>query len=561
MIQIVQGHLLGNRYLQLVAILLVAVATLAAAFSYPGALAPFLINGCLAALLVRNALNNRSSFFSFFLIVFLILGCWAKLVLHFILDTQFIEPIGTFDNSAQSWDEALLATNVAFMTLLCCQWTTSRWHTASAKSPDYYGTLLKPALWLSLAFTALLLSFNFKFAILKVGTEPLIQLHSYIYVVVSFMIAWGNLILLATLGYWLVQAGKMKLETLFYILILEGAVTAVSMGSRAQMILHVAAPFAVYLIHARALVSSLRPLQWVRILCVTSALFVASLLLVSIDRVHSFAQAKPVETPPPAMKIVEEAPEPEPSLAYGSSPLETVVIDPSKSTKMLAAIIEPAPLELQFNSELPAATPEVTPQTATPAAAASALIPEPVTTPVETEAIKRARWKGMLTELSKLVVDRWVGIEGVLAVVSYPEKGWPLFVRSLSERPESGTQAIYQRMSNAQYAAYENFTFMTIPGPIAILLYSDSFAILAAGLVLLFVAGTLMERLAKQLVGNIFTQATIGVALAYLVVQTNFPRVQFFFLIEIFGFIAGLYVARLLLTRSGHKRAAAAQLA
>lgn len=559
MIQIVQGHLLGNRYLQLVAILLVAVATLAAAFSYPGALAPFLINGCLAALLVRNVLNNRSSFFSFFLIVFLILGCWAKLVLHFILDTQFIEPIGTFDNSAQGWDEALLATNVAFMTLLCCQWITSHWHTAGAKSSDYYGTLLKPALWLSLAFTALLLAFNFKFAILKVGTEPLIQLHSYIYVVVSFMIAWGNLILLATLGYWLVQARKMKLETLFYILILEGAVTAVSMGSRAQMILHVAAPFAVYLIHARALVSLLRPVQWVRILCVTAALFVASLLLVSIDRVHSFAQAKPVETPSPAITIVEEAPEPEPSLAYDSSRFETVVIDPTKSTKMLAAIIEPAPLELQFNSELPAPTPEVTPQTATPAAAASVLIPEPVIPPVETEAIKRARWKGMLTELSKLVVDRWVGIEGVLTVVSYPEKGLPLFVRSLSERPESGTQAIYQRMSNAQYAAYENFTFMTIPGPIAILLYSDSFAILAAGLVLLFVAGTLMERLAKQLVGNIFTQATIGVALAYLVVQTNFPRVQFFFLIEIFGFIAGLYVARLLLTRSGHKRAAAAQ--
>ncbi|MND79275.1 hypothetical protein D3C80_710080 [compost metagenome] len=179
---------------------------------------------------------------------------------------------------------------------------------------------------------------------------------------------------------------------------------------------------------------------------------------------------------------------------------------------------------------------------------ATQAVPLPVMPPEETAQIKRERWKGMLMELSKLVVDRWVGLEGVLAVVSHEDTGWPLFVRSLAERPESGTQAIYQRMSDAQYQTFENFTFMTIPGPIAILLYSGNLALLAGGLALLFLVGTLAERLASQLVGNIFTQATIGVALAYLVVQTNFPRVQFFFLIELVGFIAGLYLARILVT-------------
>lgn len=166
----------------------------------------------------------------------------------------------------------------------------------------------------------------------------------------------------------------------------------------------------------------------------------------------------------------------------------------------------------------------------------------------ETAEVKRARWKGMLMELSKLVVDRWVGLEGILAVVSHENTGWPLFLRSLAERPEAGTQAIYQRMSNAQYQAFENFTFMTIPGPLAILLYSGNLAVLAAGLTLLFAAGILAERLASQLVGNVFTRATIGVALAYLVVQTNFPRVQMFFLIELLGFIAGLYLARIIVS-------------
>ncbi|MFF5867969.1 hypothetical protein [Pseudomonas sp. NPDC012596] len=404
-------------------------------------------------------------------------------------------------------------------------------------------------MWLAIVLTALLLAFNFKFAILKVGTEPLLKLHSYIYVLVSFMIAWGNLILLATLGYWLVQARKMKLETLFYILILEGAVTAVSMGSRAQMILHVAAPFVVYLTHSRELVTSLRMAQWVRILLVTAALFVASLLMVSADRLHSFAQAKPVAAPLPVTStlivsntLIDSAPE-QPSSQQAAAvavlALENMMLAPAESSLAAAALMPPAVPMLHFTALTPAAPPDVAPL-------------------VETAEIKRARWKGMLMELSKLVVDRWVGIEGVLAVVSYPDTGWPLFVRSLGERPESGTQAIYQRMSDAQYQTYENFTFMTIPGPLAILLYSNNLAVLMAGLALLFVAGLLAEQLARQMIGNIFTQAAIGVALAYLVVQTNFPRVQFFFFIELLGFIGGLYVARLILTGSTSRLASPA---
>ncbi|SPO60144.1 hypothetical protein [Pseudomonas inefficax] len=528
----VQAHLLGNRYLHVSALLLVAVATLAAAVDYPASLAPLLLNGFLAGLLVRSLLSNRTSFFSFFLLAFLILGCWAKLVLHFILGTQFIEPIGAFDNSSKAWDSAMLALNIAFATLLACQAVASRLQPPPVIPIERPRGLLKPSMWLAILLTALLLAANFKFAILKVGTEPALKLHSYVYVLVSFMIAWGNLILLATLGYWLVQARQMKLETLFYILILEGAVTAVSMGSRAQMILHVAAPFAVYLVHGRDLVTALRFVQWVRILLVTAVLFVASLLLVSADRLQSFAQARPVVA---SMAIGEQAVS-DVKLAP-ARPSTSLLIAPADSAQAVAGALAPALPQLRLIAN---------PVSAAPVYAKP--VPVTVAPLEETAEVKRARWKGMLMELSKLVVDRWVGLEGILAVVSHENTGWPLFLRSLAERPEAGTQAIYQRMSNAQYQAFENFTFMTIPGPLAILLYSGNLAVLAAGLTLLFAAGILAERLASQLVGNVFTRATIGVALAYLVVQTNFPRVQMFFLIELLGFIAGLYLARIIVS-------------
>ncbi|WP_139657545.1 hypothetical protein [Pseudomonas shirazica] len=528
----VQANLLGNRFLHVSALLLVAVATLAAAVDYPASLAPLLLNGFLAGLLVRSLLSNRTSFYSFFLLAFLILGCWAKLVLHFILGTQFIEPIGAFDNSSKAWDSAMLALNIAFATLLACHAVASRLQPPAVIHIERPRGLLKPSMWLAILLTALLLAANFKFAILKVGTEPALKLHSYVYVLVSFMIAWGNLILLATLGYWLVQARQMKLETLFYILILEGAVTAVSMGSRAQMILHVAAPFAVYLVHGRDLVTALRFVQWVKILLVTAVLFVASLLLVSADRLQSFAQARPVVA---SMAIGEQAVS-DVKLAP-ARPSTSLLIAPADSAQAVAGALAPALPQLQLIAN---------PVSAAPVYAKP--VPITVAPLEETAEVKRARWKGMLMELSKLVVDRWVGLEGILAVVSHENTGWPLFLRSLAERPEAGTQAIYQRMSNAQYQAFENFTFMTIPGPLAILLYSDNLAVLAAGLTLLFAAGILAERLASQLVGNVFTRATIGVALAYLVVQTNFPRVQMFFLIELLGFIAGLYLARIIVS-------------
>ncbi|MDD2115549.1 hypothetical protein NP554_27530 [Pseudomonas asiatica] len=508
------------------------MATLAAAVDYPASLAPLLLNGFLAGLLVRSLLSNRTSFFSFFLLAFLILGCWAKLVLHFILGTQFIEPIGAFDDSSKAWDSAMLALNIAFATLLACQAVASRLQPPAVIHIERPRGLLKPSMWLAIMLTALLLAANFKFAILKVGTEPALKLHSYVYVLVSFMIAWGNLILLATLGYWLVQARQMKLETLFYILILEGAVTAVSMGSRAQMILHVAAPFAVYLVHGRDLVTALRFVQWIRILLVTAVLFVASLLLVSADRLQSFAQARPVVA---SMAIGEQAVS-DVRLAP-ARPSTSLLIAPADSAQAVAGALAPALPQLRLIAN---------PVSAAPVYAKP--VPVTVAPLEETAEVKRARWKGMLMELSKLVVDRWVGLEGILAVVSHENTGWPLFLRSLAERPEAGTQAIYQRMSNAQYQAFENFTFMTIPGPLAILLYSGNLAVLAAGLTLLFAAGILAERLASQLVGNVFTRATIGVALAYLVVQTNFPRVQMFFLIELLGFIAGLYLARIIVS-------------
>jgi hypothetical protein len=102
-------------------------------------------------------------------------------------------------------------------------------------------------------------------------------------------------------------------------------------------------------------------------------------------------------------------------------------------------------------------------------------------------------------------------------------------------------------MADAKYERFENFTFMTIPGPIAVLFYSGDHRILFAGISLLFLLGYSIELAARKCLNNVMTSATVGVALAYLVVQINFPRAFWFFVIELVAFLLGLVILKRLL--------------
>ncbi|MCY1391663.1 hypothetical protein D3C76_913520 [compost metagenome] len=119
-------------------------------------------------------------------------------------------------------------------------------------------------------------------------------------------------------------------------------------------------------------------------------------------------------------------------------------------------------------------------------------------------------------------------------------------MRGLKEDPAQGTQAIYQRTSDAKYEKFENFTFMRIPDPIAVLFYSGNYLVLLAGMTLLFFLDYSIELAAKRLLNNLMTSATIGVAMAYLIVQMNSPKAFLFFVIEISAFLMGLIAPRLI---------------
>lgn len=75
-------------------------------------------------------------------------------------------------------------------------------------------------------------------------------------------------------------------------------------------------------------------------------------------------------------------------------------------------------------------------------------------------------------------IDRWVGIEGVMAVSSYPGVGAQLFVRALLEPPIKTEPSIYSEIAPWPHQQGDilrgNVSFMSLPGGIAFLFYLGS---------------------------------------------------------------------------------------
>jgi len=86
-----------------------------------------------------------------------------------------------------------------------------------------------------------------------------------------------------------------------------------------------------------------------------------------------------------------------------------------------------------------------------------------------------------------LFVDRWVGIEGVLAVSSSDKLGWPLWREAWQERFQEGVLTLYDRVFiDSPYAIAgidrSRHHFVSLPGIVAFLYYPGSAAFLFAAL-------------------------------------------------------------------------------
>ena len=153
------------------------------------------------------------------------------------------------------------------------------------------------------------------------------------------------------------------------------------------------------------------------------------------------------------------------------------------------------------------------------------------------------RRRFMTVQVRHMVLGRWIGLEGMLAVSAFPERSLSLWWRAMREDPNAGNSALYQRIARARYEPNEGVTFLTVPGVIGAMAYSGSHTVLAITLICISALLIATEALARRLFENEFLCAVVGVAGAYTLTQMNFPYLTGVFCVELWGTLLLLHVA------------------
>lgn len=119
---------------------------------------------------------------------------------------------------------------------------------------------------------------------------------------------------------------------------------------------------------------------------------------------------------------------------------------------------------------------------------------------------------------SPLFITRWVGIEGAMAVSSYPNLGWDLWAQSWREKFSNIGTSFYDREIAKTKADNLTLThhFIFLPGILAFFYYPGSYVMLFFSMVFLGMIGAAIEIVVYKLCGsNIILCSLIAQVIAY----------------------------------------------
>lgn len=427
----------------------------------------------------------------FFLAGFLFLGFWAKFTIHLIFPYPLLEPIGAFDASASQWDLALSAATAAALgaVLFRIVYLLIARRRLRSLRPKTAANIVPPGWYLrhpgkiwggTIALALILYAANYSFAFFQTGVNPLLVLPFGM----NAILAWGSFcgaaLAFALLTGWELTRRPEHFAPLVWSVCLFGIVASVSLASRAISIFLFAAYATALGMHfplmGKKLLASWR---WRLPLIMLSSL-ILGLILVSSFRMKSYRVA-------------------DNSAATTKPEQQGKIRPPAEPFRSTPGIIDPAaPGETAMPSTRPISMSQST----------------------------------MFKQVMQLSVDRWIGLEGMLAVTGSPERGSVLLAVGIRESPLNGVDSIYQRMSSSIYSFQPGFTYLTLPGAPAILFYSGSLILVLVGM--FFFAGllTFTENFGMRMTGSRFVGSVLSLFMANAVCQMNFPYLWMIFMVE-----------------------------
>lgn len=124
----------------------------------------------------------------------------------------------------------------------------------------------------------------------------------------------------------------------------------------------------------------------------------------------------------------------------------------------------------------------------------------------------------VVSKTKVLFIDRWVGIEGIMAVSSCPELGWDLWKEAWNEKfKNNGTSYYDLNIITKSYTGYDlaKHHFVSLPGIMAFFFYPGSFVFLFLAMLLLGAVGAGIEILVYKAGRNPILCSLLAQVVAY----------------------------------------------
>ena len=158
-----------------------------------------------------------------------------------------------------------------------------------------------------------------------------------------------------------------------------------------------------------------------------------------------------------------------------------------------------------------------------------------------------------------LFLDRWVGIEGVMAVSSSSLRGWPLWKEAWGEKYSENRISLYDDkiiISPYRNTDFTKHHFVTLPGVVAFFYYPGSYVFLFGGLFFLGIFSALIEISVYRLGGkNLILCALLSQVVAYRLAHFGYVPAQSYLLFgALFLNLLLIYFANRLLSTASNRR-------
>lgn len=133
--------------------------------------------------------------------------------------------------------------------------------------------------------------------------------------------------------------------------------------------------------------------------------------------------------------------------------------------------------------------------------------------------------------VTALFINRWVGIEGVMAVSSYPDLGWGLLKRGWAEVYDQEKISFYDEHFLGAKNFSNNYHFLNLSGVVAFLYYSGSYYFLFLAMFILGLGAAVLELFVYKVGGrNVILCSLFAQLIAYRFMSFGYVPAQSYLL-------------------------------